>query len=130
VAAGIVKKYRDDTEVDGARAGPLSPDDIARASRSPVEVRTLDSSEHDIGVRVVCVDGERSTWIDALDVPADFGAGGKMHSLIRLAGKVTSHGDSGAAVLDEAGRLIGFVVGASNAKTMVISARRVFDALE
>jgi hypothetical protein len=130
VSAGRVRACRDDGEVDGARAGPLPVEDIARATRAPVGVRTLGSSEHDIGVRVVCVDGERTTWIDALDAPADFGTGGRMRSLIRLAGKVTSPGDSGAAVLDHAGRLLGFVVGASNEKTMVIPARRVFDAME
>ncbi|RKH59220.1 hypothetical protein [Corallococcus aberystwythensis] len=130
VPAGFVRRCRNDEEIDGARAGPLPANDIARATRPPVQVRVLKSSEHNIGVRVITLDGERISWINAIDVPADFGLEGTMRSLIRLAGKVTSDGDSGACVLDDAGRLLGFVVGSSKNHTMVIRAERVFHALE
>ncbi|WP_426746069.1 hypothetical protein VZQ01_37550 [Myxococcus faecalis] len=130
IPAGVVRRCRDDEEIDGARAGPLQANDIARATRSPVRVRTLKSSEHDIGVRVITVDGERRSWIDALEAPADFGVDGRMRSLIRLAGRVTAEGDSGACVLDDAGRLIGFVVGSADKHTMVIRAEGVFNALQ
>jgi hypothetical protein len=129
IPLGPVDDYKDDAEVDGAVAGPLPPGDIPFATRNPTRLRELKPGEHNIGVKVLCIDGERATSVDALDVPAEFDGGEMMHSMIRLAGKVTAKGDSGAPTIDYFGNLIGFVVGASKGKTIVIPAGRVLNAL-
>lgn len=129
VQLGPVDLCLDNTSVDGAVAGPMEAGDISFATRNSTEVRVLNQGEHNIGVKVLCIDGERETSIDALDVPAEFSGSPTMSDMIRLAGKVTDDGDSGAPVTDSFGNLIGFVVGASKNKTIVIPAERVLRAL-
>ena len=71
--------------------------------------------------------------IDGFDESAPFDDGQavvSMTGLVSLNKAITNPGDSGAPVVDEQARLIGFVVGVFGSKSYLIPARRAIDALE
>jgi hypothetical protein len=124
---GRVAQVRRDATVDGARIDGVPPEQAGLAG-PPRPLAELDASQHDVAVTALLIDGDRTTAVNALGAPAYFEEEDVlMTGLIRLASQVTEKGDSGAPVVDQAGRLIGFVLGASNGFTMVIPAGRVID---
>jgi hypothetical protein len=126
IELGAVIKLRDDATMDAAVIGAVPPAEVGVLTIGPADVRDPATIFKGIAVTVLATEGghSRSSFIDDLDVPATF-AGVTMTGLIALAPRVTDKGDSGAAVLDDAGGVIGFVVGASDKRTFVISAKEV-----
>jgi hypothetical protein len=131
VELGQTMAIRDDATMDAAVIGPVPPSEVAVLALGPAKIRDPASVVEGIKVSVLVTehDGPSTAFVDDVDVPATFVGGTTMTGLIALRPRVTEHGDSGAAVLDDDGRVLGFVVGASAARTFVIPAKGVLDEM-
>lgn len=131
---GRVAKVRDDSSIDAARIDGVDPDHVALLSSPPADLYDLGPDDLTLRLTVRRADGEVFGHVSAIEEYAVFGGGAgeasPMDGLVRLDGKVTRRGDSGAPVFDPVDRLVGFVIGSANGHTYVIPARRVFDAME
>jgi hypothetical protein len=127
---GSVIKLRDDATMDAAVVGTVPKSEVAVLTLGPADVRAPSTIFKGIAVKVLATEhgGARGSFVDDVSVPATF-AGATMTGLIALAPRVTDGGDSGAAVLDDQGRVLGFVVGASASRTFIISAKEVLGAM-
>jgi hypothetical protein len=126
VELGAVIRLRDDATMDAAVVAGVPASEIGLLTLGPADVRDPATIFTGVAVTVLATEGggPRHAFVDGMNVPADF-AGATMTGLIALAPRVTSRGDSGAAVLDDHGRVLGFVVGASATRTFAISAKEV-----
>ena len=124
---GTVIKLRDDATMDAAVVGSVPAGEVAVLTLGLADVRDPATVFKGIAVRVLATEhgGAKPSFVDDLQVPATFTGGVTMTGLIALAPRVTDRGDSGAAVLDDQGRVLGFVVGASATRTFAIPAREV-----
>lgn len=127
IELGTVIRLRDDATMDAAVVGSVPPGEVGVLTLGPADVRDPATIFTGVAVTVLAAEGggTRASFVDGLNVPATFSGGVTMTGLIALAPRVTEKGDSGAAVLDDDGRVIGFVVGASATRTFAIPAMEV-----
>lgn len=114
---------------DVASCGPVPPAALALAD-DPAQLRDTDSNDVNttVTVEVAWDPSGREAQVTDVDATGYF-AEGPLSGLTALASQVTTDGDSGAPVRDYAGNVIGFVVGVSGGKTMLMPARRAINAL-
>lgn len=129
VSLGNVDFQQVDDRIDAALVGEVPDEAATWISLDPAPVATLEHADHDILVTVRTARGLRESFVDALDVPARFSDGKTMVGLIRLGGRITIDGDSGAPVMDGNGAIVGFVLGVADGHTVLVPARRIVDAL-
>jgi len=127
IELGTVIKLRDDATMDAAVVGSVPPGEVGVLTLGPADVRDPATIFTGVAVTVLATEGSgtKGSFVDGLNVPATFSSGVTMTGLISLAPRVTEKGDSGAAVLDDSGRVVGFVVGASATRTFAIPAKEV-----
>jgi hypothetical protein len=128
---GAVMKLRDDATMDAATVGPVPLGQVGSLTLDPAEIRDPGSIFRGIAVSVLVAghSGAQDAFVDDINAPAMFSDGNAMTGLIALAPRVTDPGDSGAAVVDGQGQLLGFVVGASATRTFVLAATEVLDEM-
>jgi hypothetical protein len=130
IELGTVMKLRDDATMDAAVVGAVPAAEVGVLTLGPADVRDPATIFTGVAVTVLATEGggAKGSFVDGLNVPATFG-GVTMTGLIALAPRVTEKGDSGAAVLDDRGHVVGFVVGASATRTFAIPAKEVLGAM-
>jgi hypothetical protein len=129
ITLGVAGVVRDDATMDAAVVIGVDPNEVGWLSLAAAELRDVSDIHAAIAVTVACSDGVvRKTFVDDVGTPAGF-AHGSMTGLLGLRPCVTVEGDSGAAVRDGAGKIVGFVVGGSASSTFALPARKVLRAM-
>jgi hypothetical protein len=136
---GRVQKCRNDVDVDAALAGPIKASLIPYLARGPARLKDLPLNAPRLRLKLLLRKGEVTAFVDSVSEPVDFGppyAPQPMRGLIRLDGRRSNDGDSGAPALDMQGRIIGFVVGCAASgetgareHTYLLPTRRALDGL-
>jgi len=133
--AGSVESVVMNSSLDLARVGPL-PADTARLAAGP-RARFRDPHIGDVNTRVqvlrLAEPGGAVTFVSDVGISASLlYPDGKHHDLTGLTAVspgVTQGGDSGAAVIDYEGTVLGFVVGGGSDRTYILPAQKGIDAL-
>jgi S1-C subfamily serine protease len=123
-----IERLEDDRFNDLAATTPFAASDESRFSSFPVQVRDPVKSESGHVVTIVTDRGAMQTTITDVGVSASFDDGSSMDDLFSTPAQ-TNHGESGSPTFDQAGNLIGFVVGGPAEKTYLLPARRAINAL-
>jgi len=129
VELGVADPVRDDATMDAAVVRGIPAAAVPLLTLDPTALRPVSEIHTDLAVFVVRSDRTtRKTFVDDIDMPVAF-PGGAMSDLLGLSPCVTGDGDSGAAILDDAGNVLAFVVGGSDTHTYAIPATEVLSAM-
>jgi hypothetical protein len=131
---GVVLKIVEPPDGDAALAGPVNVSalNILVSPVRPFRDPGVSDLTFKVLVHTLRDFNPIPSFIDGVGVTGLFTKGGEaiaINDLVSLFPQVTNDGDSGGAVLDSTGSIVGFVVGDWNGKTYLMPARRAINAL-